>query len=139
MKLLCMEASAFRRRLVPLNGAGARSVLLLGAAVVLLCLAAFLSSRSSMEVRDAARQVDIASRVRRDAQAILTLATEAESGQRGYLLTGDPRYLVPYEHAVASLPDAMQRLRDLMARSDGQAERVDRIDRLLHAKSAELQ
>ena len=47
---------------------------------------------------------------RHSSQALATLAevttaiTEAETGQRGFLLTGDPRYLAPYQRAIAAIP-----------------------------------
>ena len=33
----------------------------------------------------------------------ISLVTEAESGQRGYLITGEPEYLEPYRKALAKL------------------------------------
>src|ERR1700722_8428563 len=45
---------------------------------------------------------------------VMSSFKDAETGQRGYLLTGDPDYLTPYEKAVAILP---QRLSDLDARA----------------------
>ncbi len=48
-------------------------------------------------------------RVRSAAYLLLTLVQDAETGQRGYLLTNDPTYLVPYhdgaDHAFAALED----------------------------------
>ena len=46
---------------------------------------------------------------------------EAETGQRGYLLTGSPAYLAPYERAVRRLDEDFARLAQL-ARNDPQAE-----------------
>jgi CHASE3 domain sensor protein len=46
-------------------------------------------------------------------QAILTGLSDAETGQRGYLLTGRARYLVPYRRAQDHLPDLFSKLRDI--------------------------
>jgi PAS domain S-box-containing protein len=39
--------------------------------------------------------------------AFLSVLKDAETGQRGYLLTGDARYLTPYRAAVSALPHRM--------------------------------
>lgn len=70
----------------------------------------------------ALRWVDQARQDREESVARLTsahrlheLLTEAESGQRGYIITGQEPYLPPYHTAVAALPIQMQRLRDAYA------------------------
>jgi PAS domain S-box-containing protein len=45
------------------------------------------------------------------ADRLLTVLVEAESGQRGFLLTNDSEYLRPYTRAVDSVPVAIIRLR----------------------------
>jgi CHASE3 domain sensor protein len=44
--------------------------------------------------------------------ALLSSIQDAETGQRGYLLTGEPRYLVPYERATSALPGIRGRRRE---------------------------
>src|SRR5579885_1673614 len=51
--------------------------------------------------------------LRRELDATLSLLTDAETGQRGYLLTGDPAYLGPYETARATVAEHLQRLEAL--------------------------
>jgi signal transduction histidine kinase/DNA-binding response OmpR family regulator len=63
---------------------------------------------------------------------------DAETGQRGYLLTGDPRYLVPYRAAVSREPSLLAAVRrgdrgDAVLRAD-----TRRLTTLVHAKLAEL-
>src|SRR3984957_18429906 len=45
----------------------------------------------------------------------LSLLKDAETGQRGYLITGEPRYLLPYENAAAGIHQRFKRLRELTA------------------------
>ncbi len=52
---------------------------------------------------------------------LLQYTLDAETGQRGYLLTGDPRYLEPYDLATASINDVLDDLRRLYA---GDKERL---------------
>jgi PAS domain S-box-containing protein len=115
-----------------------RSAVLLGIAVLLLLVAAGLSYRSAIEIREAAGRVDSAFHIRREAEAILISITDAETGQRGYLLTGDTGYLRPYERAVGSLPDTLRRLRTLTSVSLEQRQRVEQVQQLLDGKLAEL-
>jgi len=61
----------------------------------------------------------------------------AETGQRGYILTGERRYLAPYEQASARVWDSFQRL-DKTVQDPGQATRLRRLRPLLEAKLDEL-
>jgi len=54
----------------------------------------------------------------------LALIGEAESGQRGFLLTGDASYLKPYKSALPKIDHAFARLRDLV-NSNGSQLMID--------------
>src|ERR1700712_145014 len=54
-------------------------------------------------LRQVAVQAQLSIRLR-ELQGVLVGLGDAEAGQRGYLLTGDPRYLAPYHAAAARLP-----------------------------------
>jgi PAS domain S-box-containing protein len=47
------------------------------------------------------------------AAGVLTLMRDAETGQRGFLLTGQDRYLEPYVRAREDLPATLERLREV--------------------------
>ncbi len=42
--------------------------------------------------------------------AVLRLGVDAESGQRGYLITDDPVYLEPYRQATSQIDARLARL-----------------------------
>ena len=42
---------------------------------------------------------------------LLSALTDAETGQRGFLVTGDDDYLAPYDNARAQLPEIIDRLK----------------------------
>lgn len=50
---------------------------------------------------------------------LLQYTLDAETGQRGYLLTGDPRYLEPYDMATANISKVLDELRRLYASDPG--------------------
>ena len=70
--------------------------------------------------------------------AVVTTASDAETGQRGYLLTGDEKYLAPYTNALSAMPVRMAALRKAAAESLVSAHDVDKIDQLVSAKFSEL-
>lgn len=70
--------------------------------------------------------------------ALLSLLKDAETGQRGYLLTGDERYLGPYQEAVAALWERQRDLRVGLADRPRQRERLDALQPLMAAKLEEL-
>ena len=52
----------------------------------------------------------------------IALMTDAESGQRGYLLTGEISYLQPYTEAVANVEAALDRVHEAYGGSDDSRE-----------------
>ena len=67
-------------------------------------------------------------------------ALNAETGQRGYLITLDRRYLQPYELGRSQYPPAIRRLRELIG-DDPPARQealLDEIENLADAKFAEI-
>lgn len=76
--------------------------------------------------------------VLREIGATLSSAKDAESGQRGYLLTGRPSYLRPYDSAVVKLAEHIHRLRALTADNPRQQQLVGQVEENADRKLAEL-
>ena len=72
------------------------------------------------------------------ARVLLSDAQDAETGQRGFIITERPDYLQPYEAARAAIPGRVAALRQLLADDGAQLARVDELERLLATKLAEL-
>jgi PAS domain S-box-containing protein len=71
----------------------------------------------------------------------LSVMKDAETGQRGYLLTGDETYLVPYERALAEIKTDLQHLQRIAEKSNGEALAPDDaagLTRLIDEKLDEL-
>ena len=102
------------------------AALAIAAGALLLASALRTQHRTNEEIRQHFETVlDL-----RGAQASLV---DAETGQRGFLLTSDPGYLMPYERARAELPARLNRLVQMQASTPG-----DRLQSLAAAKMAEL-
>jgi signal transduction histidine kinase len=63
---------------------------------------------------------------------------EAETGQRGYIITGDDAYLAPYEGAKAEIRDLLNSLGARAASDADQLARVRRVDQLITDRLAIL-
>lgn len=72
--------------------------------------------------------------------AVGRAALNGETGQRGYLLTLDRRYLVPYQAGRDSLPATLKRLRELVevGGTPDEIALVDEVEVLARAKFAEM-
>ncbi len=64
---------------------------------------------------------------------------DMESGQRGYVITGDPHYLEPYREAAESVDLDLGRLTRLTADNAGQTRRLTRLESLTVEKRHVLQ
>ncbi len=67
-------------------------------------------------------------------------ALNAETGQRGYLITLDKRYLEPYQTGRTQFQPALDRLRDSLGKgaTARQLQLLDRVENLTQAKFAEM-
>src|SRR5271163_3992564 len=92
-----------------------RSLLPLALGFILLLItaaaAAYLSARSDEAAREVQQTLEIDGQLSR----IQTLATDAETGQRGYLLTGRPSYLESYETGRREIGPSLGRLAEQTA------------------------
>jgi PAS domain S-box-containing protein len=68
-----------------------------------------------------------------------SLLLDAETGQRGYLLTGETRYLEPYNNAVTAIDGHIEALSRLTAGSPREQANVAQLGSLAHQKLDELQ
>jgi PAS domain S-box-containing protein len=107
-------------------------------AVLLLALSGWLAHAELEQARSIDRLGDQARSVRIGVGRLLSAVTDAETGQRGYLLTLDPAYLQPYEAAHAKLSLAFSDLRAIRRMRGEGARRLDAIQSLTAAKMAEL-
>jgi signal transduction histidine kinase len=76
--------------------------------------------------------------VLRELGATLSSAKDAESGQRGYLLTNRPAYLHPYTNAVIQLGEHIGNLRRLTADNPRQQQLLRHVEQNANLKLAEL-
>jgi PAS domain S-box-containing protein len=88
------------------------------------------------EVADARRH---SHEVLRTLDETLARLVDAETGQRGYLLTGDEGYLEPYREAIRNLDRVSGQLKSLTSGQPDQRKRIQTLEPLIEKKLAILQ
>jgi len=94
-----------------------------------------LSYDRSMEAMDELAQAHL---TRSHVQRLLRDVLDAETGQRGYLLTGDTMYLEPYKTAIADIGQTQDQLRELLAEREDQISTLTLLGRTVQRKLAEM-
>jgi len=69
---------------------------------------------------------------------LLTALIDAETGQRGYVLTGANRYLEPYQEALRGIDANLVELKQLTEGSPAQQQRIRKLEPLVAEKLGEL-
>ena len=92
--------------------------------MVIVNLATFFMIGRTSEFHET---VDRSHRVQTAARDLLIRLVDAETGQRGYLLTGSQELLTIHDEAIRDLPGLMQALDDLTEEDAEVRERVDRL------------
>ena len=109
--------------------------------VIALAAVAFISllTYRSLQVRAvAAQRVTRTLEVLQQLESILSLVKDAETGQRGFLLTGEDTYLEPNINAKAQLPEAFRKARQLVAEDQVQQQRLRALELAVNEKLSEL-
>lgn len=88
--------------------------------------------------RAARQEATSAERVVLDTSELLSSLKDAETGQRGYLLTGRDSYLEPYRRSLDSIRHNLALLKKDVARPANLA-RLPRLEQLVRAKLVELE
>ena len=57
-------------------------------------------------------------------EEVVSTMKDAQTGERGYILTGETRYLEPYNSATATIDEKIQRLKRLTADNPRQQARI---------------
>jgi PAS domain S-box-containing protein len=111
-----------------------------GFAFALACLAvvSVVSYLGVMRLTDNVGWAEHTHEVLESLELLLSTATDAESAERGYVITGDSSYLEPYQRAVQGAGALQKRLAQLTADNPVQQQRVQSLGTLTNRRLAEL-
>jgi len=107
---------------------------LAGAVLLLIALVGF---RSTEGLIDNNRWVAHTHAVRASLEELISQLKDAETGARGYVITGDDAFLEPYRTSVDGSRRAFEDVRTLTADSAAQQRRLDALAPLVDARMAE--
>ena len=107
-------------------------------AVLVATIFIFINDASFHEATSATASTQEAQRSYVAVSKLLQNMLDAETGQRGYLLTGDPRYLRPYNAAVDETAQNLDSLQILLARYKEQLIELSALSRSISRKMDEM-
>jgi CheY-like chemotaxis protein/signal transduction histidine kinase/CHASE3 domain sensor protein len=108
-------------------------------AVLAVALIGWFTYRTLETRQEAVTRVTHTLQVIERLEALQSNVKDAETGQRGYLLTGEERYLEPYTQARAGLTGILQDLRAAVSSNPTQLARIDALEQLARQKLTELE
>ena len=107
-------------------------------AIAAVMVIAALSYQSLHTTETAAESLTRTAEVQTHTQVLLSTLKDAETGQRGYLLTGREDYLAPFLDAKHALPAQFTGLAALISQDPAQRVRLETLQSLAAEKMAEL-
>lgn len=107
-------------------------------AFALLAIIGIVAHRSITSLVDTSRLATHSHEVEEHVADLLSLLKDAETGQRGFVITGEDSYLEPYRNALVGIPPALKQLRELTGDNVNQQKRIDQLEPLIAAKLGEL-
>ena len=98
-----------------------------------------INETGHMRSQHALEQMAQGMATRSDVNRLLRSMLDAETGQRGYLLTGNEAYLEPYDKAVATVQTNLDRLRNQFMTSPEDMQEFALLSRQISRKLAEME
>jgi diguanylate cyclase (GGDEF)-like protein len=132
------QATQWKRAVVARFLSKRRSGILAFAALVLIIGNSLLLYRSISNIDDSADMVRFRLEARQVLSDVLSTLLDAETGQRGFLVTSDPHYLGPYYRAKQKIDIELTQLKAKSTVSGTISSRVAEIERLAAKKLDEL-
>src|ERR1700730_14103620 len=117
---------------------GRRLVAAFGLAALTLVIIALISYRNASRLIENDVWVAHTHQVRAELADLLSELKDAETGQRGYIITGEDSYLAPYQSALLAIKSTLDDVRRLTSDNPNQQRRLASVAPLIDAKLAEL-
>ncbi|MES1024111.1 response regulator [Gloeocapsa sp. BRSZ] len=108
-------------------------------ALTMLSTIGLVSYRNTAQLIDTARRENHSYRVITELEDLSSRIKDAETGQRGYILTGDRRYLEPYNAAITVIERNINNLRQLTSDNPSQQNRIATLEPLVNRRIALIQ
>jgi CHASE3 domain sensor protein len=110
----------------------------LGIVAVILLVIVAISYRQWRQYTAANQEASETRQIIDSVDRVLLAVVDAETGERGYLITGDDRYLEPYNQAVQAIPNELLLVQRLLSGRPGELSNVTRLNELASRKLMEV-
>ena len=118
--------------------AALKSAISLPLAILAAAFLIFINEASFQQSTKAVGNMEKAQQTRSAITRLVRQVLDAETGQRGYLLTGDPRYLEPYRAAVGDITENLNVLQRIFVSQPALIGEFDTLSRHVSRKMAEM-
>ncbi len=109
-----------------------------GVGLVIMLIVGVVTYVSTVSLVNNSDMVAHTHEVLKGLDSIVSYLKDSETGQRGYLITGENRYLEPYNASLSEIPREIANVRDLTSDNPVQQARIRELEPLVAAKLAEL-
>ncbi|RCJ35084.1 ATPase [Nostoc punctiforme NIES-2108] len=109
-----------------------------GLASAILVLIGTISYKSTEVLINTSKKLNKTQLTINNLQELLSNIKDAETGQRGYILTKQDAYLKPYQTAITKLTPEIKELKKLIADDSKQVSQLNTLQRLITVKLNEL-
>jgi methyl-accepting chemotaxis protein len=117
---------------------GKKIALGFGLSLLVLLAVALVSFQGARQLTTTAENLVESRDQGRAMREVRTLIVDAETGQRGFLVTGEDRYLQPYERAIQQINSSLDILRQHLGDEPEQLARLARLEPLIRDRLEEL-
>lgn len=106
--------------------------------LLLLASTAFISFYNATQYAESSAKTDLSLKTLVQLEKLMSDLKDAETGQRGYLLTGKPSYLKPYDKAQESIIKDLRELSSLAGNDVEMRSQIQSLGSLVYSKLDEL-
>lgn len=117
---------------------GTRILVGYGVALIIFAVVSMIAYRATQVLVQSTNAAVHTYQVRHNLAGVLAALADAETGQRGFLLTGRDQYLAPYREGRRGIDQHLQAVRELTADNPNQQRRLARLQPVILQKLEEL-
>lgn len=110
----------------------------LGGAIVFFLISGLVAYLNLQSLRDGNEKVIQTHTAIVSLDELLSQVQDAETGQRGFLLTNNETYLAPYKAALRAIPDKLTKIAQRTSNNPGQSQRLVALRSHVESKLSEL-
>src|SRR5215469_13905636 len=106
--------------------------------IAVLIVAGVIGAVNLRNVYDTSDAVAHTNAAKAALQQLLATLIDAETGERGFIIVGEPTYLEPYDRAIRAIPTDLSQVRALTADNGDQQADLDQLSTLTEVRLEEL-